>query len=288
MTRLLICPSERSGVPFLSQRLPLANVPLLGQSLLEYWLSSLAIGGVKNVVILAHDRPELALEVAGAGERWGLEARVVNESRELSAAEALLKYATDLKDIPAEEAIGVLDHFPGLPEQRLFASYQSWFAAIRSWMPSALMPDRVGVNETLPGVWKGCHTHVSPKAQLRSPCWIGQHVFVGAHAIVGPGAILEDGSFVEPGAELAESWIGPDTFVGQLAQIKSSLAWGNTLVNWQTGSEAQVADPFLLCAVRRSRSKRTPGWFRKLCDHYERNKGDAGEFWKQLALHKQG
>jgi carbonic anhydrase/acetyltransferase-like protein (isoleucine patch superfamily) len=288
MRKLLICPSPRNGVPFLSRDLPLANIPLLGQSLLEYWLSTLAIGGVKQVLMLAHDRPELALEVVGAGERWGLEATVVNESRELTAAEALLKYAAELEGVPALDAIAVLDHFPGLPEQPLFVSYERWFAAIRCWMPAALMADRVGVNEALTGVWKGCHTHVSPQADLRPPCWIGQHVFVGAHAVVGPGAILEDGSFVEPGAELAESWVGPDTFVGQFAQIKNSLAWGSTLVNWQTGSEAQVADPFLLCAVRRSRRKRTLGWFRKLSDLYERNKTDVEMLWKHLLLHKQG
>lgn len=288
MRKLLICPSDRTGVPFLSQHVPLANAPLLGLSLLEYWLSALSISGIKKVLILAHDRPEFALEVTGEGERWGLEATILNESRELSAAEALLKYATEVDGVPAEEAISVLDHFPGAPDRPLFGNYQQWFEAIRTWMPSALMPDRVGVNEALPGVWKGCHAHVSPLAQLNSPCWIGQHVFVGANAIVGPGAILEDGSFVEPGAELAESWVGPDTFVGQFARIKGSLAWGNTLVNWQTGSEALVADPFLLCAVRRPRRKRTPGWFRRLSDLYERNKGDAGMFWKHLLLHKQG
>jgi len=288
MRKILICPSPRNGVPFLSQELPLANMSLLGQSLLEYWLSALSIGGVKKVLLLAHDRPELALEVVGAGERWGLDATVLSECRELTTAEALLKYAAELEGIPPQEAITVLDHFPGLPEQPLFASYELWFAAIRSWMPAALMADRVGVNETLPGVWKGCHAHVSPQANLRPPCWIGQHVFVGAHAIVGPGAILEDGSFVEPGAELTESWVGPDTFVGQFAQIKNSLAWGSTLVNWQTGSEAQVADPFLLCAVRRPRRRRTLGWFRKFTDLYERNKGDVGVLWKHLLLHKQG
>jgi NDP-sugar pyrophosphorylase family protein len=288
MTKLLICPSERNAVRFLSQRLPLANVPLLGQSLLEYWLSALAIAGVKKVIILAHDRPELALDVAGAGERWGLEARVVNESRELSAAEALLKHSPELDGVPAQDAITVLDNFPGLTEQSLFASYQSWFAALRRWMPSALMPDRVGMNEALPGIWKGCHAHVSPQAQLRSPCWIGQHVFVGAHAILGPGAILEDGCFVEPGAELIESWVGPDTFVGKYAQIKTSLAWGSTLLNWQTGSETQVADPFLLCALRRPRRRPAAGRFKKLTDLYERNKGEAGLLWKHLLLHKQG
>jgi NDP-sugar pyrophosphorylase family protein len=288
MTKLLICPSERNSMRFLAQRAPLANVPLLGQSLLEYWLSSLAIRGTKKAIILAHDRPEIASEVAGAGERWGLEAKVLAESRELTIAEAVLKYSEELqKPVPAADDMIVLDHLPGLPEQALFTDYQSWFRTLRDWMPCALTPDRVGMNETLPGIWKGCHARVSPEAQLHAPCWIGQHVFVGARAVIGPGAILEDGCFVESGAELTESWVGPDTFVGQFAQIRCSLAWGNTLLNWQTGSETQVADPFLLCAVRNPH-RRASGRFKKLSALYERNKNEVGLMWKHLLLHKEG
>jgi hypothetical protein len=288
MRRLLICPSERSPVPFLSQAQPLATLPLLGQSLLEYWLSALAVEGVGEVHLLAHDRPEHVQEIVGNGERWGLQATVTNESRELTPAEALLKYASQLEGVPAQQAIAVLDHFPGLPAHLVFTSYQSWFTALCRWMPCALTPDRVGVNETDPGVWKGCRSHVSPKAQLRAPCWIGQHVFIGAQAVVGPGAIVEDGSFVEPGAEVVRSWIGPDTFVGQFARITSSLAWANTLVDWRTGSTTQLADPFLLSAVRQPRRRRTLGWFRKLSDVYARNKGEVGLLSKHLLIHKEG
>jgi hypothetical protein len=288
MTTLLICPSERSGAGFLSQRLSLATVPLLGQSLLEYWLSALALRGVSEVLVLAHDRPELASEVVEQGQRWGLSAKVIAESRELTPAEASLKYASQLGTIPAPDAISVLDHFPGHPDQPLFSSASDLFAAIHAWMPSAVTVDRVGISETRSGVWTGCHSHVPASVQLRAPCWIGQHVFVGEGAIVGPGAVLEDGSFVEPGAELANSWVGPDTFVGQFARITGSLAWGSTLVNWQTGSAAEIVDPFLLCALRQPRRRHSLGWFNKLTDIYARNKGEVGLLWKHLLLHKEG
>lgn len=288
MRSLLICPSVRQPFGFLSQRLPLATVPLLGQSMLEYWLSSLALRGVKQVTVLAHDRSELVLEIVEEGQRWGLAAKVISESRELTPAEALLKHAAQLDPIPSQDAMAVLDHFPGQPDRPVFADYAHFFKALRDWMPSALTVDRVGFSEVHPGVWMGCQAHVSSEAALHPPCWIGQHVFVGAGAAIGPGAVLEDGSFVEPGAELAESWIGPDTFVGQFARITSSLAWGSTLVNWQTGSAAQVADPFILCALRRPRRRRSLGWYSKLTDLYSRNKGEVGVLWKHLLLHKEG
>ena len=58
MKALLICPSERPAVRLLAPNAPLSNVPLLGQSLLEYWLSHLACSGLTQALILAGDRPE--------------------------------------------------------------------------------------------------------------------------------------------------------------------------------------------------------------------------------------
>ncbi len=288
MRMLLICPSERSSIPLLQQYRPLTHVPMLGQNLLEYWLSDLSSHGVTQVLVLAHDRPELAKETVRIGERWGLDAQVISESRELTIAEATLKYANEPDLVPAQQGILLLDHFPTLADQPLFIDYKNWFSALRAFIPYALTPDRVGINEVQPEVWMGCHSQVSKEALLRPPCWIGQHTFVGAGAVVGPGAVVEDVCFIEPGAELVESWVGPDTFVGEFARIKGSLAWGNNLVNWQTGSEAQVADPYLLSALRNRSTLSSPGWLRKLSDLYARNKRDAGVLWKHLLLHKEG
>lgn len=288
MRTLLICPGERRNIAELSPNLPLAHVPLLGQTLLEYWLSALALEGAGPVGVLAHTGTELTSALVGEGERWGLQARVINESRELTPAEALLKYATELDAPAAVNAINLLDHFPGQNDAPLFGSYQDWFSGLRRWIPSAITPDRVGASEARAGCWIGCHSHVAPQAQLYPPCWIGQHVFVGARATIGPGTILEDGAFVEPGAELSETWVGPDTFVGQFSRLQNSLAWGSALANWQSGSVTQVADRFLLCALRQPRRKRTLGWLGKLSDLYARNKGEVGMLWKQLLLHKEG
>jgi len=51
--------------------------------------------------------------------------------------------------------------------------------------------DRVGFNEARPGIWVGCRSHVQAQAQLKAPCWIGQHVFVGPGALIGPGQSLK-------------------------------------------------------------------------------------------------
>ena len=248
---LLICPSARAGVPELSQKAPLAAAPLLGDNLVEYWLSHLALAGIKEARILADDRPEQIQKVAGDGARWGLKVQVTQETRELTATQAQMKYAGEFP-VTNHNLITVLDHFPGEQQWPLFTSHIELFQALMQWMPKAKTIDRVGVREARPGIWVGLHAQISPEAQLRSPCWIGQYVYVGAGASVGPNAIIEDRSFIEAGAEISNSVIGPDTFVGRLAALQKSFALGSTLVNWETDSVIQVPDAFLLCGLKRS------------------------------------
>jgi NDP-sugar pyrophosphorylase family protein len=288
MNRLLICPSERPDITHLALSAPLAIAPLLGQGLLEYWLSHLACSGAKSATVLAHDRPEDIRALIGGGERWGMELKVLEESRELTPAQALLKYSKELDPVPPADAITVLDHFPGFPELPLFTSYANWFTALCQWMPRAVTPDRVGMRPLVPGVWVGTDSHVSPESQLVPPCWVGKHVFVGRGAVVGPNVILEDGAFVEPAAEIVGSCIGMDTFVGQFARIIDSIAHGDTLINWHSGCATKVPDPFLLCALREPRRGRTASWLGKLAALYVRNKDDVSVLWKHLLLRKEG
>jgi NDP-sugar pyrophosphorylase family protein len=287
MKRLLICPSERPAVSFLAEKNPLATVPLLGQTMLEYWLSDLACRGVKQVTVLAHDRPESVRWCVGDGARWGLEVSVLPESRELTPAEALLKYESELEKGSESQSITVIDRLPGLAEP-VFESYRHFFSALQQWLPRAVTPDRVGMREFQPGIWRSTRSVISPAAKLAGPCWVGRNVFIGPDAVIGPNTIIEDGAFIEGHTEIAQSCIGPDTFVGRFAQLQASVAWGNTLIDWQTNSLSQVADEFVLCALRRSHVQRTVGWFARLKELYARNEGEECVPWKQLLLNKEG
>jgi hypothetical protein len=249
MKTILICPADSTEVPLLASEVPLTLSPAFGQSLLEYWMSSMACQGVKQVVVLASDRPEEVQRIVGNGARWGVTTEVMAEARELTPEQAAEKYGA-----PAH----LMDHFPGLPEQPLFTSYEQWFKALETWMPRARTPDRVGAREVSPGIWVGLHGHISREARLCAPCWLGDHVYVGAGAVVGPSAILENGAFIEPKAEIKNSVIGPGTFVGQYVQITHSLAWGDKLVNLQTGLENVVSDAFLLCSLHPRRPSPKP------------------------------
>jgi len=290
MKALLICPSPRPAVLSLSADAPLAAVPLLGESLLEYWLTDLTLAGIKQVRVLADDRPEQVSALIGNGARWGIAVEVSAESRELTPAQAQLKYAQEFPSTISQNVIATLDHFPGMPQRKLFNSYADLFAGLNDWMPKARTVDRVGVRELQPGVWVGTHVHISPEAKLRAPCWIGKYTFIGPRAVIGPCAVVEDRSFVEGGAEIVNSVVGPDTFVGQLLALQDSFAIGNTLTNWKSAACSRITDAFLLSALRRPAIARSSegGILDRLAQVYSRNKEDLQMFWKHFLMNKEG
>src|SRR5258706_4888624 len=172
MKTLLICPSDRPAVSHLAEAVPLSNVPILGKSLVEYWLDHLVTVGAKEVVILSSDRPHQVRALVEGGTRWGLKVEVIPERWELSITEARAKYIHQSGNhwlTEPNDAI-LMDHLPGLRQHPLFNGYPAWFEAVQAYMWRAGTPDRVGVREIEPGVWVGLRSHIAPTAQLRPPC----------------------------------------------------------------------------------------------------------------------
>jgi hypothetical protein len=259
MKALLICPADRDKVSALAECGPLSNLPILGRSLIEHWLEHLVTLGAKEVGLLASDRPAQVRALVGDGARWGLRVTVQPELRELTLEEARAKYVTEDDGPWLERPNDVIrvDMLPTLPNAPLFDSYAAWFGVVAQTLPLPGAANRLGVQEIRPGVWVGRHTHVAPTAELRAPCWLGEYVHVGGGAVLGPMVVVEDKAYIESGAKVTRSIVGPETFVGRFAQIKNSLACGDTLVNWQLDSCIKVPDSFLLGRLRREESS---GW----------------------------
>jgi len=287
MKWLLICPWDRPLVPHLGGNGTLATMPLLGQSLVEYWLGHLAYQGAKEVVILADEQPDLVRQVAGDGARWGISVRVIEESRELSSAQVLLKYERELDPTSLQNQIVCLDHLPGQPEIPLFEDYANFFKALLTFMPNARTPERVGVREIEPGIWAGLNCHVSADAQLQAPCWLGKNVFIGSKAMIGPNTIIEDGSFIDSMAAVSEGFVGADTYIGQCSEVVGSMAIGNMLIKISTGATIQIPDIFVMCGLRRPKATPTAGWLEKLSDLCVKNKGEASLLWKHFLMNRE-
>jgi len=247
MKSVLICPADRSAVLQLALRQPLATVPILGRSVVEHWIEALAHRGVKQITLLAADRPNIVRDLTGDGRRWGVQVEVVPTAHELTVDEAARKIA---RRHPAEavalENIVVIDHLPGQPDLPLFDSYAGFVDAARAWIAQACTPGRVGVREYQPGVWIGLRTEVHGSARLTAPCWIGDFVRVGENATIGPGAIVDDRCVVEAGSRVVEAVVLPDTLVGKFVSVTGSIAHGSQLIHCELNSTVEVPDPFLL------------------------------------------
>lgn len=246
MNALLICPHDRPGVPLLAERQPLALLTACGRPLVEYWLEHLAILGVKQVTILASDRPQEVRRAVGQGKKWGLQVEVVPQSAELSPEEARQKFQNGHGSTGTIDVV-VIDRLPG--QTAAFDSYESWFRAVQQFSRCAKTPTRIGLRELRPGVWVGMRTRIDRRAQLMAPCWIGDGAQISAEAVVGPHAIIENGCLVEASAQISDSVVAPGTFVGAFTEIRDSIAVGSLLINWRRCSHVNVPDPFLLGPV---------------------------------------
>jgi Bacterial sugar transferase len=267
MKALLICPAEREAVRSLSEAAPLANLVSFGKPLVAYWLDHLVKQGAKEVRILATDRPDQVRALVGDGARWGLDIEVTPELRELTPAEATAKYRKQGEAgwLPEGADVTVMDHFPGLANYPLFKSHDSYFAALKAWMPLVAPNNQVSVKEVEPGIWVGLRSRIAPSAQLKAPCWIGSNVIVESRSVVGPMAILEDRVMVESHVEVTNSQVAPETFLGELVEVKNSLANGHILINWQTGSCTRVPDKFLMCSLGEHHHQvKTSNWIGRL------------------------
>ena len=122
MKALLICPADRTSVSHLAASVPLSNVPILGKTLVEYWLEHLLSLGAREITILSSDRPHLVRELVQDGTRWGLKVEVVPERWELSLTEARAKYIHDGNGewLSEPNHAVVMDHLPGLRQHPLF------------------------------------------------------------------------------------------------------------------------------------------------------------------------
>jgi NDP-sugar pyrophosphorylase family protein len=254
MNGVLIAPGSRRPVGHLTDTAPLITLPILGESLVGYWLEHLSSRGFKEITLLVVDRPEVVRELVGDGARWGLRLTIVPELREPTIEETQKKYP-DLE-------VFVLDHLPGTEPNTLFTSYNALLKQALLWMPEAGRGHRIGLREKSPGVWVGLRAQIAPSAILQGPCWIGENARIGPEAVVGPNAIVESQVVLESACEVQDSWVGPETFVGTLTRVKDSFAWGNQLINTRTNSSTLIPDAFLLSSL--SQKSNSPAFSERL------------------------
>jgi len=252
MKSVIICPGRRPGMEGLWERSPLANKPLFGKTVVEHWLEFLAANGAKQVTVIAPDRPQDIARKLGSGEKWGMSLDVVSEPRECQIEEARARFRKkgELDWMAEPNDIIVADCLPWDAQHTLFNNYADFHKRLRTWMPHARQEPHVGLHEIQPGVWVGLRTRIAPGVRFCGPVWLGDYVHIEEGAVVGPNAIVENYAWVGAGAEISDSYLGEETYLGPATHLNHSIALGATLINWKSNSVTWIKDPFLLCNLR--------------------------------------
>ncbi|MFN7138684.1 MAG: hypothetical protein ACK4UN_05050 [Limisphaerales bacterium] len=262
MNPIIICPADRPKVAHLAELQPLAVLSICGKPFIYYWIDFFVDKGARHITILAADRPEVVRQVVGDGARWGVSIEVLPVRQEPTVEEVREQCCRESASfVCAPSDVFLADYLPQLPERRCFDSYAEFFTMLRENMSLAYSKDRIGIREIAPRVWAGLHTHIPPSARLIAPCWIADKVSVGDGAEIGPNAVIESQTVISPDSTISNSHVAENTFVGPRIEVESSIAVGDTLINWKNNSTLRINDPLLLKSLQELRSIKTqPSW----------------------------
>ncbi len=249
MKAILICPDHRPAGGFFQRMRPLALMPVAGRTLLDLALAQLKREGVKEVVVLAADRPDWVRKAAGQGRAWGLkvEVRAVRNEPVPEAAEAEHSKRKPGEPRPLVRVlVRVLDRVPGLGGEALWTTTESTFEVLFGAVQEASLAAQVTMREQSPGVWISTKAQVSPKARITGPVWIGAHATVRAGAEIGPRAVVEGGAFIDSQARVENAWVGPETYVGKDLTVLEAAVWGQGLMGVKSRVFQEVREAFWL------------------------------------------
>lgn len=244
MKAVLICPDQRESAGFARRMKPLVLLPIMGRTLLDLWLEKFANEGVKQVTLLAADRPDQIRCAIGNGGRWGLEIKIISVSSEPTIHEAR-HFATD-----CNARILKLDALPSLPQMPLWDSTEGLFDVMMKKFTHVEEASLLTMRRIAPNVFISTRARISPSAIIEGPAWIGPQVIIGPEAHIMPGTIIESAAYIDRQATVRGSWVGPNTYVGAMTEVSYSFAWGSGLENWRLGSFIEVNDDFLLASLK--------------------------------------
>ena len=138
-----------------------------------------------------------------------------------------------------------------------FQDYQAAQSAVLSSLDrqqqaqpgSRLRHPYVEAGEIAPGIWIGPNSIVHPSARLTAPLFIGTGCRIGRNTELGPETIIGSGVVIDEGVTIQQSTVLPHTYIGQFLHLSQRIAQRAELIDITTGTNVQIADPWLLTAV---------------------------------------
>jgi lipopolysaccharide/colanic/teichoic acid biosynthesis glycosyltransferase len=92
----------------------------------------------------------------------------------------------------------------------------------------------------------GRHSKVSPRSVRQGVALIGSNCHIDASAAFHGEVVVSDNVLIDRDAEIRDSVILPNTYVGQLVDIRNAIVRGGDLIRVDTGAHLHVNDTFLI------------------------------------------
>lgn len=92
---------------------------------------------------------------------------------------------------------------------------------------------------------------IHPTAQITGPAYIGPHARIEADAVIGPNAVIGHDSVIDQTAEIINTVVLPETYVGHGLFLEEAVVAPGTLASIKNQTVIQDIEPHLLAASRR-------------------------------------
>ena len=107
------------------------------------------------------------------------------------------------------------------------------------------------------GLTVGLRSKVSPHSLRQGMAFIGSQCRVEATAELHGEVVVSHGVMIDRYATLQDSVVLPDTYVGELVDVRNAIVQGNQLIRVDTGVVLPVVETFLLTDLRDATLRRT-------------------------------
>ncbi|WP_139556867.1 sugar phosphate nucleotidyltransferase [Methylotetracoccus oryzae] len=114
-------------------------------------------------------------------------------------------------------------------------------------VPGLLLPGR----QVAVGLTVGRHSRVSPRSLRQGVALIGSNVRIDSRAKLHGEVVIADDVLVDQEADIQDSVILPNTYIGQLVDIRNAIVFGAEILRVDTGAHLHVNDTFLVADLGR-------------------------------------
>ncbi len=100
------------------------------------------------------------------------------------------------------------------------------------------------------GLTTGRGSQISIKSLKKGLAFIGTNCRIHREAELLDEVVINDNVIIDKGVTVRSSVILPNTYIGELVEIKNAIVWSNTLIRVDTGAVLHVTEAFLLADLR--------------------------------------